>query len=199
MAKTVKPLERISELFKAVVEKAENKEYLEDDIDTITRQLNRFPEYLAAWNKDVIEGAANSRLLAAGYLDTETYQYRTQTLDESRRITHDAMLSACSQLKRLCQMYGGEKFCPDPEKMHRSDIAQFAGMFVCETCGIDLKDKTLDMYIYNSATEPQKPRQLDTDRLGSEFDRLIRNVRETPDSRNPTEESEKEMEEEVSL
>lgn len=199
MAENRRPLDRINDLFKAVVEKAENPEYLKDDIETITRQLGRFSEYLDAWNKDVIGNASNQNLLHAGYIDTETFQYRRQSLDEQRRIAHDAMLTACSQLNRFCKLYGVEKFCPDPEKMHRSDIAQFAGMFVCETCGIDLQEKTLDMYLYDSAAHPEKTPRLDTDDLGKEFDRYIAEVTSRASEKKAVPEQEKALEDEVSI
>ncbi len=184
MAKTEKdPLEKIGALFDAIVKKADNKQDMEDDISTVERQLGYFPEYLEAWNNDVVSAAANSRLLAAGYLDTTEFQERRQRTDEMRRVTHDAMLGACSQLNRFCEFYGVEKFCPDPKSMDRSEVARFAGLFVCETCGIDLKEKTLDMYIYNSAEHPEETPQLNTKDMVAEFDRYIESVKNRSDDR----------------
>ena len=104
-----------------------------------TRILPSFPNYVnSVWNMEVGMRTA-SRYREFGHLDTEQFQETVTTLDRSRKIAHDSMISSCSQLNRFCDICEIPRFCPDLEAdadgqewLHRKNCAEFCGDVVLE-------------------------------------------------------------------
>ena len=125
-----------TELKKAIMEQMKDSDDLRDVLSFVDDQVDQFRKYFNAVYRHVVGGEAVRLLNMSGYMDKETMCSRIMDLDESRKRAHDAAISACSTLNRMCDRFGVEKFCPEVERdatgkeTNRGEIADFVGKYV---------------------------------------------------------------------
>ena len=113
-------LTKISNLINACKDDSDMVEFLGD-------QFGTFGDYVNI----VARMEYSVRILMATKDDTEAFQSAVKELDNSRRIYHNAAISACNILNRLSEKFGLEPFF-DGDTKDRHQVAEFAGRFVNE-------------------------------------------------------------------
>lgn len=125
----------IKDLREAIVNRQEDQEYIEEDLELVDEKLDAFRQYFNAVFEHVMGSESNRFLCNAGYMEPDVMRDKNMELDAARRSKHEKAIDACNILNRLCDRHGIEHLCPDVEKdgekcMNRDEIAEFVGYFV---------------------------------------------------------------------
>lgn len=119
--------EKIKRFVKAVTEQETDSDEIAFYLETFEEKAYTFSRYCMAVYKMEIRMPV-VRTLYAG--DIERLQESIMAMDERRRIAHEAAISACAVINRLCDRFDQPRMCPETED--RYEIADFVGRFVYE-------------------------------------------------------------------
>ena len=106
--------------FKKLIETIENSDdlYKDDDLAQIEEQMSCFADYV-----DVVYRQSVLTPIWRARYDGETLREMLANIDRKRRNYHESAIAACSQINRMCKIYGTPEFCPNTE--NRYEIADF--------------------------------------------------------------------------
>lgn len=118
-----------------------DSEFAADDFEEVAQIPDKFLKYFNVVYKEDVFARRSSTLLTTGRLTGEEVRDKRVEFDKSRKVAHDACISAVSFLNRLCETeYDFERFLPEiPEDFKydmasplRYEIADMVGNFVQE-------------------------------------------------------------------
>lgn len=120
-------IEKIKRFVKAVTEQETDPDEIQFILETFAEKAYAFGRYCTAVYKMEIRMPVIRALYSE---DIERLQNCIMSMDERRRMAHEAAITACSVINRLCDSYGQPKICPETDD--RYEIANFVGKFVYE-------------------------------------------------------------------
>lgn len=122
--------------------------------EALERQLKTFGAY-AVYDMSISMSFARDR-----YEGAELRNYISE-LDNTRRIHHNAVITACNAINRMCDRADMPHMCPDGMD-DRLKVADFAGRFMNEAYleGIGKDVKTMDEMVSYLEEHPRAARQL---------------------------------------
>lgn len=120
------------------IKKSENQ-YKVDDLEMLDDIMGSFGDYV-----DIVYQEAYRTPILRARLDGDELRQRLQQMDMQRRIYHESAISSCSQINKLCEIYGMEPICPvtDDRYVIADYCAQVSVAFYLNGIGKD--EKTID-------------------------------------------------------
>jgi hypothetical protein len=117
----------------------------EKHLNFLERQLKAYPDYV----RSVVNMESVIPILRATK-DGDEFRQKVQELDSTRKVYHDAAISACTSINRLCEILKVEPFF-EGDVSDRHQVANFAGRFVDELYykGINRGKDAIEAYIEN--------------------------------------------------
>ena len=119
--------------------KHSDNQYKTDDLEMLDDLMGSFGDYV-----DIVYQETYRTPILRARLDGDELRQRLQQMDMQRRIYHDSAISSCSQINKLCEIYGVEPICPITNDRYviADYCAQISAAFYLNGIGKD--QKTID-------------------------------------------------------
>lgn len=120
----------LNELITAIVNRSNETETINDDIEFLHKQVDKFQQYFNSVYDRTYGSSAAKTLVRDNRISADEYKVYESNLSTNQNAAYESVLNACERINRMCDMYSIEHLCPDINR--NEDNKEKIDIFVLE-------------------------------------------------------------------